>query len=56
MKDRKGVAQEGSRGREELKRIEGWEIITRIYFVRYKSIFNKNGKDTEVLNATRLKL
>jgi hypothetical protein len=41
MRARRGVDPGGKGGGEELRAVEGWEAIVRIYYGRTESILNK---------------
>lgn len=55
MRDRKELDSDGRGGREGLGRVERGRTITRIHYVRGKSIFNKREKKLR-LRSLRLVL
>jgi len=44
MKDRKRMDPNGRRGQEKLRGVKGKETVSKVYFMRKESIFNKSRK------------
>lgn len=53
MRDIKGVDPDGRGVREELKRVEGGDVIFRIYYVRKKTIIFNNRKKKRKENTRK---